>query len=180
VCLAIALNVAGGACEIAGFLFVSIDLYRLQRHEFGPLWFERALAISRGAIVRSWRKLTKQKPTTHHGSATLGLSSSGGTAKATLRLETGGKPLEERVAGLEANFRELDREVEEQRLELNQAVGRVQANLNEGLKDLRERQKLREEEERTLRRRSLRFQWAGIPLFLLGVAFSVAGNVTTC
>jgi len=174
------MNLTGGAFEIAGFLFVSIDLYRLQRNEFGPLWFERALVACRRTISRMWRKLTRQTPTTHYGSASLGLSKSGGTAKATLRLATGAKSLEDRVAGLEANLGELDKEVEEQRLEVKQEIRHLQTKLERALTDLQGKQQQSEAEERARRRQSLKFQWAGIPLFLFGVIFSVAGNIISC
>jgi hypothetical protein len=173
------LNLIGGACEIAGFFLVSIDLYRLQRHEFGPLRLERAFIASRAAALRFWRRITKQRPTVHYGSA-HGTGKSSGSAHGTVRAGTTGKSLEERVEALEFNFRELDKEIDEQRVESNQAIRRVQANLDEAFSDLRQEQDSRKKEELAFRKRSLAFQWAGIPLFLLGVVFSVVGNVITC
>lgn len=178
-CISTVLTMAGGVFEIAGFFLVTIDLYRLQRHEFGPLWFERALAVSKLAVIRVWRKITRQT-TTHYGSATLEMSPSMGVANATLRIGTGGKTIEERVAALEANLGALDREVGEQRLELKKAIGQVQDKLEDAFTELRQKQAQREDEEKALRRKSLKFQWAGIPLFLLGVVFSVLGNIVGC
>jgi len=177
-CVSTVLTIAGGIFEIAGFFLVSVDLYRLQRREFGPLWFERAFAASRLAVIRTWRKVTGQT-TIHYGSAT-GTATATGTAKGTFRVGTGTGTIEERVAALEANFTSLDSEVGEQRIELNDAVNRVQGNLEEALTELRQKQELREAKEKSIRRQSLKFQWAGIPLFLFGVVLSVLGNIAAC
>ena len=103
-----------------------------------------------------------------------------GSVNGTMRAGTSGKSLEERVEALELNLRELDKEVDRERVQLNQSISRVQANLDAALGALQLEQEQREGEERVVRRQSLKFQSAGIPLFLFGVIFSVAGNIISC
>ena len=93
-CVSNGLTITGGVFQIGGFFLVSVDLYRLQRHEFGPLWFERALFASRRTVLSAWRRITK-RTTTHQGAASLGMTASIGASNTRLRLEAGKKTLEE-------------------------------------------------------------------------------------
>lgn len=126
------------------------------------------------------QKLTGRAATAPSQPADLGTLRSGGTSNATLRLETGGKSLEQRITALEASLRELEHTVENQQLALTSEINRVQSRIDAALKNMRKDQEEREAEELRLRKQSLNFQWAGIPFFLLGVIFSVFGNIANC
>jgi hypothetical protein len=84
--------------------------------------------------------------------------------------------LEEHVAALEENFANLDKEVEEHRVELDKAISDLGDELRETRAEFELQRQEREEKEKEFLRASVSLQWWGIGLFVAGT-FS-AGSPT--
>lgn len=177
--LCVWLNITGGLLEIAGFALVAYELFRTQRRELGdpkPLVLvmraqERLVAFLR-KLLRKPREVTiKAEPATAYAV--------GGSVKIKIRQDRG-QTLEDHVAALESNVAELEKEVETHRRELDEAIAGVSKDLKEMQVALELQRQERKEEDQEILRTSVTLQWWGIGLFVAGVAASVAANVVSC
>ncbi len=166
----LSLTVLGGGAEIVGLVLVALELTLVQRREFpgrGPLarllrWLHRLRA-----------RLGRQKAAT--GSANLSGAASA-SSSGWARLETAPQSLEGRVERLELRHTELEQRMAEVAEDVSRRANELRQQLADHREDLSGRIDQLEQERLEQLEQSLRLQWPGTLLFVVGVVLSVAGN----
>ncbi len=171
------LAILGGLLEIVGFVLVAFELFRMQHRELGdPRVVEIAKSGSRRVQI-VLRKLFR-RTRTHTVGIELGTAYSIEEALKLKVRKVPGDTVELRLSALESNLADLDREVEEHRAELDQAIQSTAKEARERHTTLEQQQKEREAAQKEFLRGSVMLQWWGIRLFVLGAICSTAANIT--
>jgi hypothetical protein len=170
VCLGcVLLIVASAGLEILGLGLVALELWRVQRRKLGtPRWVLRVRALWQ----RLWRRgRTVDVKATLHGSIDV-------EGALRLRVKRGpGDTLESRVAALEANLDELDRETQESFKTVDARLGNTERAVDESRQALQQLRIDQEEAEREELRRSIPWQWLGTGLFAIGALLGMWANL---
>lgn len=166
----LSLTVLGGIAEVLGLVLIALELTLVQRREFP----------GRGPLARLLRWLQRLRARLGRQKAAMGIASiSGGgsvSASGSARVETAPQTLEGRVERLERQHTELEQRMTGLAEEVARRANELQQKLAEQREELGGRIDQLEQERLQHLEQSLRLQWPGILLFVVGVVLSVAGN----
>jgi hypothetical protein len=169
------LGIVGGVLEITGFALVATELVRAQRRELGHAGpFQFVLNWANWVRARWARLFGKPQNVTIHVPAAEAVAAGD---RLSLRLSTESDDLAERVRVLETNLRRFGTEVEEQRAELDDRIGKEVTKLEDLIVQLRVDVDAQKEKDRLAFADSAKLQWLGIFLFVFGAGFSASANV---
>jgi hypothetical protein len=166
------LVIAGGVLQVLGFATVALELWRVQRREFGT--------PERLTRMQQWlRRRILRRPLRNHVTGGSATASSHGTLRARVRRKLPeSASVEQRVAVIEGNLARLDAEVAEH----GEALDRQRAELHTGLGQVRAQVEHQHNEREKDRKRFLRgtidLQLAGTVSFVIGTVLGVVGSTT--
>ena len=168
------LTILGGAAEIGGFVLVWVELVLTQRREFPGY-----RPIHHRALTWVRRKLGRHKSSTVHLSGLVGSATASGTATLTVTSALA-TTLEERIARVEVEMRDLQRKQQEDHVALEGRIADTQQRITYAEAGLQEQINDLEASRKESLRDSLTFEKWGVGLFVVGVILSVLGNAVTC
>jgi hypothetical protein len=162
------LIVASAGLEITGLGLLAMDLWRVQRRRLGtPRWMQRLRA--------RWRRLLGRQQTVTGAAASV-LATVHGSARARVRRGPG-ETLETRIAVLEANLDELDRDTSARFTDMEQRLTAAHQRVDEIRGYVDQLRRDQEEAEREELQRSIPWQWVGTGLFALGALLGMWANL---
>ncbi|MCA1703537.1 MAG: hypothetical protein LC808_09875 [Actinobacteria bacterium] len=164
-------TIVGGVLEVIGLVFVAIEIGRIQRREFGaPRMLMR---------LRGWLRRRRGKQAVHHIRSTTDTARATDAASVSVhRAEA--TTLEGRLARLETQHDDLEREFNVSKDRLSKEIGDVRREAADVRANLDRELAAREESQRSFLRGTVTFQSIGTVFFLVGVVFSVLGNAVSC